>query len=324
LSRRSILRNWWVALVVYGATSCSKGVNDIEPEQLDIVLALTNERVSAIAQSPDGAVFVATTAGIFRSNDNTKTEWARLVEHSDFLMSLYAPSESLLFALSRRNRLYRWSVRSGLEAMENSIVDSISLTGTYLNNLWGTDADNVYVVGNEAVILHYDGLDWQLEANPLQRYASMPVPEWFKSSLWDIDQYRAEICAVGGAVICKATQTWEEVRPTNVGFVALGRADSLLIAGFGKILYRALDNGWEPFRELREFRGAIRNGDSQPDGSALFWSSVGDVAEVRGETTHVYVLDSVSELRGGITQGSYLYVAGSTQSTGIVARVRRK
>jgi hypothetical protein len=106
------------------------------------------------------------------------------------------------------------------------------------------------------------------------------------------------------------------VRPTDV-----------LIAGYwvANCLMRFESGRWSAIgSQLREFREHPFGGGLEPDGTALIWSSSGDVARVGETTATVDPVPAFFDFSGAGLHSGYLYFAGTNRGDGIVGRIRQR
>ena len=75
------------------------------------------------------------------------------------VMALWGSSGTDIFAVAQSYTCHY----DGIEWMQFGQIAGFGLSA----GLWGTGPDNVYAVGNDAHIFHYNGSSWSLEENPL-------------------------------------------------------------------------------------------------------------------------------------------------------------
>lgn len=332
-----------LALWVFAAGGCARSSALLGPSDWDTLISFPGERVTTAAASPDGTLFVATVAGIYRLVP-TSEEWSQVVQHQEFLTRLYAPSRETLLALTRFDRVYRWNAADGWRELPTPRLDWL-IAGTGLPRLillgiWGRSEDDVYVVGDRGVILHFDGAGWSLEPNPLLSKVDSPGVDPYQLRLWAVTGDSQQIYAAGNRILRRVEGAWKDIEgpiSSLEGGLLTAAADQSGITLFGgghfiqaqgvdiPLLYSLEDSRWQVLSQrVRGFRGAIRSGATQPDGSALFWTSKADVVELTDDhRLHVYQLAGFRELRAAATLGPYLYLAGSVGDTGVVVRIRR-
>ena len=297
----------------------------------------------ALAGSPDGALFLATRRGLFRALPGEPRQWTELTAEPVEAHGLYAPSKDAVFAVgySLGGSVYRWRVVDGWQRMRTPLTDSVIVENDYIHGvplagIWGRDERDVYAVGEEAAILHFDGVAWTAEANPLLALVDSGGPITVRGSgarLMAVGGSADGVYAVASDLVRRSGGRWERfARPTDdvaryCGFEAMSvRGRDVLVAG-GELpcLFRFRDGRWTDLTSrLGGFAApGVQGGATQADGSALFWASAygrGDVAVVRGGAVRVLQFPTIKWFGGAAVVGPYLYVTGIVGDTTIVAR----
>ncbi len=140
--------------------------------------------------------------------------------------------------------------------------------GRALFKVWGSSAEDVYVVGEHGSIWHRKGGAWALESDPpLAKGTLLTVAGCGKG----------EVYAVGGRDVLRSDgTTWSraDVEVLNdVSGVACGPSGSVVIVGSGGLKQRLVNGAWkddfgkEPFTDLH---------GAWSDGAGAFWAGGGD------------------------------------------------
>jgi hypothetical protein len=75
-------------------------------------------------------------------------------------------------------------------------------TEEYLLSIWGASADDIYAVGDNAVILHYDGNNW----NPIK-----PIKEEYFTKVKGLASDQVYIVGENGTVIIYDGEKWSDM-----------------------------------------------------------------------------------------------------------------
>ena len=98
-----------------------------------------------------------------------------------------------------------------LEGYNGVTFSSVGLSGVKwgLYDIWGSAADNVYAVGFNGTIVHYNGTDWSVE------YTGGTTPVWF-NSVWGSSDSNVFVSGSDGALLHYDGASWS-VLPTRTG-----------------------------------------------------------------------------------------------------------
>ncbi len=121
----------------------------------------------------------------------------------------------------------------------SSVTLPKDVEGRAFYKVWGTDSDNLYVVGEFGTIWHKKGADWILESNP-------PLAA---STLFTVSGSGAnDVYAVGNFdVLHSDGVSWEKLDlgvTGGVNGVACGAAGEAAIVGFGGLKQRLVEGVW--------------------------------------------------------------------------------
>lgn len=300
------------------------------------ILNVPGARIHAVTASSDGALFVGLAGGIYRLVPAESAEWEKVAETQFVPTDFYAPSRNAVFILGQMSGdVYRWDAGTGVRAMHTPLSDSIIGDGhaqgkVALLDIWGTGADDVYAVGRNAAVMHFDGHEWVLEPNPLVQHA-------FESSvatLRSVGGNQRSIYAAGTFdLISKGPQGWRVVAPPAGGVppgwnIAAPLGKSMLFVGRERReqVIRAFNYERGVWRDLspavRRVRGDIGDGAPQDEGSVLFWTYLAELVHVRpSRAVTIYPNLSLSLIRGAAIVENDLYVAGTRRNNAVVLRV---
>jgi hypothetical protein len=133
--------------------------------------------------------------------------------------------------------------------------------------VWGTAADNIYIVGEAATIWHRSGATWALETNPAKRTLTTVAgcgPQ--------------EVYAVGGRDVLRSDgSSWTGVDVTldnDVSGVACARPNNVVIVGSGGLKARMVDGQWHDDFGAEPYNTELHGAWAAPDGA--YWAVGGD------------------------------------------------
>ena len=118
----------------------------------ELMTVPSTRQLWGFAEGTDGSCYACGEAGtVLRLQDN---EWQQLPAPSDLAVHCVWDSGNGLFAAGQLGRIYRfggehWTLHFDLH------LDITILA------MWGSGTDSIYAVGDEGLILHFDGLRWQ-------------------------------------------------------------------------------------------------------------------------------------------------------------------
>ena len=334
------LRNFAKALafllVSTGGACRSEDAVTVPNPRTTVVLHVPGARVHAIAASPDGALFVGLAGGIFRMIPSRSMGWEKVAETTFVPTRFHAPSRSTLFILGQMSgNVYQWEAGLGVRTMVTPLSDSVVGDGhgqanIGLRDVWGRGANDVYAVGYNAAVIHFDGHSWTLEQNPLVKYAFEPGLATLRSVGGD---GQTVYSAGTFDLIAKGTQGWRIIEPpmreNSPAWHIAGRVgNGMLFVGRERTeqVIRAFNyegGAWTDLSsKLRAIRGDIGHGTSQEDGSLIFWTHLAELVRVQPDHgVTIYPHLSLSLVRGGAIVENRLYVAGTRRDNAVVLRV---
>ena len=323
-----------VAALLSPLLACSSDDVVLGPADWETVLWLPGIYAFQLTASPDGWLFAGTGDGLYRARADSPFAWTRLAGAGDVMTRLYVPSGSMVYWLERPcGTVYRWDEAEGRRMLRTPVSDSgwLEHGGVHclgLNDVWGRAADDVFVVGDRATILHFDRASWTLESNPLLDTQNARGPP----GLGGIGGRGTEALAGGARLLRRGMDgRWVEVRrnpdvvPVGCDFAAVAATDREALLGYNGCISRVDGDSVVLVRRYTtELRDGIYAGRAQLDGSALFWSYKGDVAEVNGTRIRLYHFHGIRAVGSALMHGSFLYVAGTIGDDGVIVRVRRR
>jgi hypothetical protein len=171
------------------------------------------------------------------------TEWKpeRIYFTNSQGQSFLAPMKSI-FAFSENDiwigldQLIHWD---GSDYIEYELSDAIFQS--WINKIWGTSSEDLYVVGNGGNIAHYDGKNWQ----KIESGTSLNIGDIF--GVLDGNGGYNKYCAAGGVMLIINHQneaTRINVEPNTFLSSIWGKSNRVIYtAGDGVVLYK--NNKWE-------------------------------------------------------------------------------
>jgi hypothetical protein len=141
------------------------------------------------------------------------------------------------------------------------------MLGRAFFKVWGTGADNLYIVGEAATIWHRTGATWALEMNPAKR--NLTTVAGCSSS---------ELYAVGGRDVLRSDgTTWTSVNVSltnDVSGVACARPGNVVIVGSGGLKARMVDAMWQDDFGAEPYNTDLHGAWASPEGD--YWAAGGD------------------------------------------------
>jgi hypothetical protein len=317
----------FLALITGNGCSDTSNTTGTSKADWEVVLRAPREVITTLGASPDGAVFAASELGLYRHIPKQGDHWTKVAVPADVPIELFAPSNDVVFAIARLSgSVHRWDAAAGWRVhrtilSDSTIRDSDHLMSPVLYGLWGRSGSDVYAAGDEGTILHYDGRTWRPEPKPLT--ASGSEASVASPRIWGIAGNNERVYAAAGGVLEKRADQWRYLPdPPEAGganFHALAAAgDDVIFVGTQftergdrSRLVRLDSRGkWETL-DTPELWG-LMDGESQADGSALFWARSDVVVEVSNDRLRMHQLPHIGRMVGGARIGEFLFVAGYT------------
>ncbi len=152
------------------------------------------------------------------------------------------------------------------------------------------------------------------------------------ATLWSVSGDSERVFVGGGGPLVREGGAWTLLQPAappliprycGFGAVAAYGGDGYFADNRCLIrLHRDTVSLFTP--QVPGLGGAIYRGQSQLDGSALFWTYDGEIVELSSDPVHVYNIDSVRAVGSAVLIGDYLYVGGRRGRDGVVLRIPRR
>lgn len=315
-----------LAAALVAGIGCQSSATSASLGEWEELFRLPGVRVTAFDMAPDGTLFVATGGALFCAFPDNPANWSLATNTDRFPVEIHAVSRDQAFAWVRYGDVYQWSVQHGWSIVA-PIPDSLVLVDGTVRRVWVWDwwiagAHEVYLAGDAGLVLRYDGQSWT-------RVVAEGVPQlkWYQ-----IDGGTSTTVLAGAEVWKRVGLTWSRLPDATVnggwcGPTALVvRPTDVVLAGHrGTPCLLRFDNGtWQVMHDqLRDFRDLPSGGALQSDGSALVWSSAGDVARIAGTTVTVYPIPALFDFSGAALHEGYVYFAGTLSGNGVVGRIRQ-
>jgi hypothetical protein len=333
---RSILL-CWVALLL-NAVGCGNQDGRTGPSAWTTVLRLRGGDIFQVAASPDGALFAAGRDGVYRAWGPSFQKWERLGGAvPGYIFRMFAPSAHTLYALTDGcAALQRWDERSGWQHVTTTVSDSAWTDGDELDcvdfrDVWGRDSSDVYVAGTYGTVVHYDGRSWVSLPTGLRPGVDSGATA-ATSEVWSVTGDESAVYA-GATATAVAQQSvggpWRRLpaasgTPNTCGYLGAAVTRGVPVFAAGSCVMRLVGDSLVADPAPRTpYRSELFAGQTQIDGSALFWNSDGDIVELRGPTTYTYRLEGVGRIGRVVSVGSFLYAAGTSRGDGTVLRIER-
>lgn len=330
------------ASVLILVAGCAPDDVTIPASKLRPLLTLPNAPITAFDVSPDGALFAVAGGVLYRAMGPSLTEWEEYGDADDVVTEIFAASAREVFAIGRRcNRVLRWTEADDWREEDTPVKDSVWESGhsrecISLLGLWGRSPSDVYVVGEDAAILHYDGSQWVLEDNPLIALARRTAPSSYAARLWAAGGDERHTYVAGTHVLRRESGKWVQLdRPMTsdppgsfVAVVATGDAvyfgGSAFTRNRGDVphLLRLAKGKWTTLDDrIASFRYGVFDGAVTGNGSGIMWSMAGDVVYLEDDETRIVRFGDFQALVGVGHLGGNVVVAGIRTNGGYVMLV---
>ena len=335
-----------------GSLACSvDGARIVGPDEWDVIFEAPGEAIAAVAASPDGALFVATTAGVYRHIPGARATFERLMPApDDFAQYLAAPSRYVVFHLTTGwdAGVVRWQEGRGptrvvLPPLEPWMTcgDDCLIFNLPLYALWARSDNEAWASGRYGIVVRITGDTGRLVRTPMLEFA--------RTAIGSDAIYRTDLNYIAGdserlfigsasALLRHQSGAWDTL--PNPWRRAPGcAADALVLQGETQLF-----GGHVPFpgsempcmialegeradrldAELRGFgQPGIFGGALQPDGSALFHASAygrGEIAVFRGRRPQVLAFPELGWFGGAAIIGRYVYAGGQLGESAVIIR----
>jgi hypothetical protein len=316
---------------------------------LEVVLRLPGAQFKpwTIAASPNGALFLATHAGLYRAGPDSLGHWTQLIADPVVTRAIVAPIDSMAFVANPvSGQIHRWAPTDGWHRMQTPVSDSIVVDHDWIHAvpmhaLWARGGTDVYAAGWDGTVLRFDGMEWQVDPTPLMTAPGTDrTPGYSRGRIYAIAGDDASLFFTNGLDVYRRTQSagWDRIagpsqaaRPhCGLHAAALSRGELWVAGGEVPCLFRRDANGrWTDLSaQLGVFsQPGVFWGATQSDGSILFWASAygeGDVAIVDDGRVRVFQFPQLRWFAGATVAKGQLYVTGMLGDTTVVARVSHR
>ena len=347
---RSILRV--VSAVILACLACTvDGARLVGPDEWEVLFQIRGQSIATVAASPDGALFVATSEGVYRHIPGVGPTFERIMPApNDFPQVLAAPSRSVVYHLTRGLDAGVMHWREGIGATRVVLPplepwmtcgDDCLLWGLPLSALWARSNDEVWASGDYGIVVRITGDTGRLERTPMLEFAHEAIGS---SAIYRADlRYIAgdpKVLFLGSASALLRYQggIWDTLpnpwrrSPGCAAYAMVIQHNTLLFGGHvpfpgpetpcviaitGERAER-LDDELRGFGEPGIFGGAL-----QSDGSALFHASAygrSEIALLRGGRGQVLAFPELFGFGGAAVIGGYVYVGGQLGESAAVIR----
>lgn len=312
----------------------------VEDPGVQVLHRVDGSANSTITASPQGRLYLSIGTTLYRLEDGREPRLHALAELGEIPIVLHAPAEDEVFFLTQSGpEIRRWRPGHQVESMPSPVRDSVFADGHFIDHinlldLWGPGPDEVYAVGDYAVILRYDGRQWSLEPNPLVQYAGGGAArDVYRSYLWSVGGDARTVHAAGVLdVLSRENGRWSTLRVPNADSttwaLALGSAKGSYLVGRAAgsreqvLFHRPAGGGWSRLAGLlRPLRHEALRGRGQPDGSVVFWTPGGEIVRLVGERATIFTGLGLGWVNGAAVSGTHLYVIGSQGTSSVILRL---
>jgi hypothetical protein len=317
-----------------------------------IVVHRVPDGIFTMTSSADGAIFITAFSGggaVFRSRPGHDTEWTRVVVPASgkpIFRWMYAPSATTLIGFGD-GHLLRWDEGKGVT--DFGPAGESKFCGDYVGGsgpaaIWGRNEHDVFAVGSNGFILHYDGVRWARMVNPVSRNTSDLCTGPSSSLLSSVGGDDHATFAAGQRLLrLRDDGQWIELtRPAGVGpddrtTSIVSQAGALYFGGNEYVrtgtgpgqyfvpmrLFTFSDGRWEIGRRFDILRSMV-GGAAQPGSAAVFWGFDNDLLIIDGSRFVPVRLTGFRQVRGAVAVGHTIYVGGLARGEDqeVVVRLR--
>ncbi len=312
----------------------------VEGGDAEVVSRVYGTTQATMTASAQGALYVSIGTTLYRLDDAAQPQLQPLAELGELPTALRVPAEEEVFFISQSSpEIHRWRAATGVESMPTPVRDSVWADGHLLDHInlldiWAAGPREMYVVGDYAVILRFDGQRWSLEDNPLVPVAQSGTREVLRSYLWSVAGDAGAVYAVGAAdVLSRRDGRWAADAPAGTDSVtwwlAMGSPKGTYLVGRDHrtrehlLFHRPPRGEWSRLADrLKPLRHEPVRGSGQPDGSVLFWTAGGEVVRMAGKQVTVYRRLGLESVAAAAVHRNRLYVAGGAGASSVILRLK--
>lgn len=313
-------------MLLVAAASCEQPLAPKTLTDTSVLLRVPHAVLFQIAASPDGAVFATGSDGLYRSFRSDLHSWTRVAVPGDFVTQLWVVSRDTLFAIGRAwGAVYRWDSAGGWRTASDQCAGSAGPSASCLPlfGLWGRSARDVYAVGNDATILHYDGVEWNLEQTPVTAAADSNTGS---ADFWAVSGTGTRTFAGGQYTLLQKTGDgpWSSVNIANVvpacGVEAVATERDRALFATASCVAELDDSGTATILDpgALDLGLGIYGGSRQSDGTAVLWGYSGTGARVSAGKVYPFRVPNIDAVGAIIAFGDSLIVAGTAGDDGVI------
>lgn len=337
---QSRLKRHWVAVLGAGAVlfvlplvaSCAGLTTSTEAADPAVILRVPHRDLFKLVSSPDGGLFAGGSEFLYRSQATDTGSWTAIAFPNHLIIGLYAVSRDHVLAITRDcGLIYEWASTGGWRIAFDEKESSIDSRCDAMHAIWGRSATDIYAVGENGLVVHYDGNGWAEDPAVKELFDSLAYTQYSRE-LWTISATSQDlIIGAGGTILLRPNgKPWSILSPPPnfsrwCGFVTVvGQGDAIAFA-YSTCIGRIDRSGFTVLSpRLPGFRSDIVFGADQADGTALLWDYSGEAVAISGKQLRLYYLGGgIGATGGAVINGPWLYMAGVIGSDGVVVRVPR-
>ena len=319
-------------LLLPPAAACAGLTTSTETTDPAVILRAPHRSLFKLVSSPDGSLFAGGNEVLYRSQPTDTGSWTAFAFPNHLVIGLYAVSRDRVLAITRDcGLIFEWLSSAGWRVAFDEKESSANGSCDAMHAIWGRSAADIYAVGENGLVVHYDGNRWTEDHGVNQLFDSLAFTQ-YRRELWTISATTQDlIIGAGGAILRKTNGgSWNLLSPPPdfspwCGFVTVvGQGDAIAFA-YSTCVGRINKTNFSVLNpRLAGFRSDIVFGASEADGTALLWDYSGDVVALRGKELRVYYLrGGIGATGGAVMNEQWLYMAGVIGSDGVVVRVPR-
>ena len=303
--------------VLLAGAACSAPLE--RKPQPDDVLWHQKSDLTAFGASPEGRLFLASGGEVLYADKPDYSNWLQVAGINEVVIDLVSPSSDALFVILRSS-VVRYSMTA--DGWTNTATLPVEKRLFVLES-WAGSADDFYVTGSSAAIVHFDGREWTRERNPLDSVAALPSPEVYYSGIWAIGgtpagavyaaSWNTSMERVDGTWLTRGTRPSGGEGCSVTALILSAPNASPMVAGFEpNCLYQITAGGWvarDPAL-LSAITGSARS-RVQSDGSTLLWDlHTGAVIHFDSGAPTSYQLPNLRGVVGVALAGDTLFAGG--------------
>lgn len=155
------------ALILASAAGCA--TVQFKHEAPEVILRVPHTTLFKLAASPDGSLFAGGGGVVFRASLTNTTQWTPISFLGQLVIGLYAPSAQHVYAITREcGKIFEWDSGSGWRTAFDAPRDSSRGQCYGMHAIEGSNARDIYAVGSNGLVVHYDGTHWLRDTQIVQ------------------------------------------------------------------------------------------------------------------------------------------------------------